>query len=131
MSPPLSWSGEPAKTRSLALVVEDPDATEPPRRSSVHSIVFDIPVVSQSAKGFSSQRPSRPRSAKVGLNEWKRAEYSGPCPPAGRKHHYLFKLYALDTLIDLDEPSKPELEDEMKGHIVARAELIGTYQRPQ
>jgi Raf kinase inhibitor-like YbhB/YbcL family protein len=131
VSPPLSWSGEPAKARSLALIVEDPDAAEPPKRASVQWIVFDIPVVSRGLREGVQLPSDLPRGAKVGLNEWKRAEYNGPCPPAGRKHHYLFKLFALDTLIDLDEPTKTELEDEMRGHIVARAELIGTYQRQQ
>ena len=128
-SPPLTWTGEPARARSLALVVEDPDAEESVKRAWVHWVVFDIPVIGRGLRAAIHLPSDLPPGARQGLNDWKRAEYGGPCPPSGRKHHYLFKLYALDVMIALEQPTKAELEEEMRGHVVARAELIGTYQR--
>jgi Raf kinase inhibitor-like YbhB/YbcL family protein len=73
--------------------------------------------------------PPTPTGALAGVNDWKRTGYGGPCPPIGR-HRYFFKLYALDTILpDLDRPTKAKLETAMKGHILAQATLIGTYQR--
>ncbi len=129
LSPPLTWTGEPARARTLALVVEDPDAEDAPKRTWVHWIVFDIPVLGRGLREGVRAPSDLPRGAREGQNDWKRAEYAGPCPTSGRRHHYLFKLYALDALLDLDQPTKAELEEEMRGHVLARTELIGTYQR--
>lgn len=127
VSPPLAWTSVPAKTESLVLIVDDPDAPDPahPRTTWVHWVLFDIPPsASALPKGASP-----PAGAKEGLNDWKRTGWSGPCPPVGR-HRYVHKLYALDTKLDqLDRPTKSALEKAMEGHILERAELIGTYEK--
>jgi Raf kinase inhibitor-like YbhB/YbcL family protein len=129
VSPPLQWQGIPSGTKSLALIVDDPDAPDPraPRRTWVHWVLFNIPP---SATALPEGVPSAqlPRGTREGLNDWKRTGYGGPCPPIGR-HRYFFKLYALDTVLELDKPTKAELETAMHGHILAEAVLIGTYQR--
>jgi hypothetical protein len=127
ISPALEWSGTPPQTRSLALIVDDPDAPDPkaPRMTWVHWILYSIPA---SAAGL-SEGGDLPPGTLEGLNDWKRTGYGGPCPPIGR-HRYFHKLYALDTVLpDLDRPTKAKLETAMEGHILARAELVGTYQR--
>jgi Raf kinase inhibitor-like YbhB/YbcL family protein len=129
-SPPLSWTGVPAGARSLALIVDDPDAPDPaaPQRTWVHWVLYDIPP---SASGLKQGVSSRelPPGTREGLNDWRRSGYGGPCPPVGR-HRYFFKLYALDVeLPDLAKPNKSKLEQAMQGHVIEIAELIGTYQR--
>ncbi len=130
LSPPLAWTEPPPGTRSLALVLEDPDAPDPkaPQRTWVHWVVVGIPSqVRELADGAAGSR--LPPGARHGLNDWKRADYGGPCPPIGR-HRYFYELYALDaTLSDLSSPTKPELERAMQGHVLARAELVGTYEK--
>jgi len=128
--PPLAWSGVPEGTRSLVLIVEDPDVPDPakPVRSWIHWVVFEIPP---GANGIAQAgTPSAlPSGTKEGLNDWKRGRYGGPCPPIGR-HRYFHKLYALDvSLAHLAQPTKAELEEAMKGHVLASATLIGTYER--
>jgi Raf kinase inhibitor-like YbhB/YbcL family protein len=127
-SPALEWSGLPPGTRSLALVVDDPDAPDPkaPRMTWVHWVLHDIPP---SATGLAEAVRALPAGAREGLNDWRRTGYGGPCPPVGR-HRYFFKLYALDRLLgDLGTPTKARLEEAMEGHVLARAELMGTYQK--
>ena len=125
VSPPLSWTDAPAGTLSFALVVDDPDAPDPakPKVRWAHQVVYDIPPeVSSVAEGAS------PRG-RDGLNDWKQPGWRGPCPPIGR-HRYFFTLYALDrTLGDLGRPTKADVLHAMEGHILAQAELIGTYQK--
>jgi Raf kinase inhibitor-like YbhB/YbcL family protein len=129
-SPPLAWSGAPAGTKSFALIVDDPDAPDPkaPQRTWVHWVLYDIPATANSLpEGAKSGK--LPSGTKEGRNDWKRTGYGGPCPPTGR-HRYFHKLYALDTTLpDLNGPTKQELETAMSGHVLAKAELIGTYQR--
>lgn len=130
LSPPLSWSELPPETRSLVLIVDDPDAPDPaaPRMTWVHWVLYNIPP---SAAGLPEGIPSGqlPRGTLEGKNDWGRTGYGGPCPPKGR-HRYFFKLYALDGLLpDLRQPTKAQLEQAMKKHILAQATLIGTYQR--
>jgi Raf kinase inhibitor-like YbhB/YbcL family protein len=130
VSPPLVWSGVPEATKSLALVVDDPDAPDPkaPRMVWVHWVLYNIPP---SATGLAEDvAASRlPVGAREGTNNWQRTGYGGPCPPIGR-HRYFHRLYALDTLLpDLAHPEKAKLEKAMAGHIIAQAELIGTYAR--
>jgi Raf kinase inhibitor-like YbhB/YbcL family protein len=125
--PPLEWSGAPAGTRSLALIVDDPDAPDPkaPTHTHVHWVLYDI---SPTLAGLPSG-DGIPTGAHEGLNGWKKRGYGGPCPPTG-KHRYFFKLYALDkTLGELDAPTKDSLEQAMRGHVLEQAELIGTYER--
>ncbi len=129
-SPPLQWSGVPDGARSLVLIVDDPDAPDPaaPQRTWVHWVLYNLPA---SAKGLEEAVAASqlPPGTREGLNDWKRTGYGGPCPPIGR-HRYFHKLYALDTeLPDLGKPDKAKLLDAMKGHIVAQAELVGTYQK--
>jgi Raf kinase inhibitor-like YbhB/YbcL family protein len=132
LSPPLSWSGAPQGTRSFALIVDDPDAPDPraPRTIWAHWVLFDIPtaVTSLPAGVSASDLPGGPR---LGLNDWKRPGWSGPCPPVGR-HRYFFKLYALDVpTLSLERPDKARLEAAMDGHVLARAVLMGGYQHPR
>jgi hypothetical protein len=129
-SPELSWSGEPAGTRSFALIVDDPDAPDPnaPRMTWVHWVVYDLPADTHSLPE-NAAKGALPSGAKQGLNDWKRADYGGPCPPIGT-HRYFFKLYALDApLSKLSKPTKAQLLEAMKGHVLAEAQLIGTYRK--
>ena len=129
VSPPLSWSGAPAGTKSYALILDDPDAPDPaaPQRTWVHWVLYDIPTsVSSLAEGASGSPPSGSRD---GSNDFGKTGYGGPCPPIGR-HRYFHKLYALDVVLpDLHNPSKAQLLATMKGHVVGETQLIGTYQK--
>jgi Raf kinase inhibitor-like YbhB/YbcL family protein len=127
ISPPLEWSGISPGTESLALIMDDPDApdTANPKNVWVHWVVFNLPKVTT---GLPAGIRDLPKQAKHGLNSWKRAAYGGPKPPHGR-HRYAVKLYALDTMLDLNQPTKDELEAAMHGHILGQASLIGTYER--
>lgn len=128
VSPPLAWHGVPPGAKSLALIVDDPDAPDPaaPQRTWVHWVVYNLPAT---MSGFAEGIQAWPEGVKQGLNDWKRASYGGPCPPIGA-HRYFHKLYALDTLLsDLGMPSKAKLEQAMQGHVLEKAELIGTYQK--
>jgi len=132
VSPPLDWSGVPTGTKRLALVVSDPDAPDPaaPKRTWVHWVLYEIPPATNGLR--EAIEPAQlPRGTRAGSNDWARTAYGGPCPPIGR-HRYFFTLYALDAVLgDLDRPSRAELLAAMKDHILATAELIGTYQRPR
>ena len=130
ISPPLAWEGVPAGAESLALIVDDPDAPDPkaPKMIWVHWMVFNLPPrnggLAEGADGS-----GYPTGAGLGLNDWKRADYGGPCPPVGR-HRYFHKLYALDVILsDMGTPTKAELGAAMAGHVLAQAELVGTYQK--
>ncbi len=127
-SPPLAWSGAPAGTKSLVLIVDDPDAPDPvaPRMTWVHWVLYNLPPDSG---GLPAGVAALPAGTREGLNDWKRTGYGGPCPPIGR-HRYFHKLYALDAMLpDLGRPEKAQIEKAMQGHILAQAELIGTYQK--
>lgn len=129
-SPPLEWSGVPPNARSLALIVDDPDAPDPaaPKRTYVHWVLYDIPISATGIAGGSTGG-GLPRGTREGKNDWDKTQYGGPCPPIGR-HRYFFKLYALDALLgDKGAMTKAELESAMKDHVLEKAELIGTYQR--
>ena len=123
-APPLQWTGVPAEAKSLALIVDDPDAPDPaaPKRTYVHWVLYDIPVNQSALEGG-----KLPPGVRQGKNDWDRTGYGGPCPPIGR-HRYFFKLYALSTTLgDLHEPIKADLERAMRDHILEKAELVGTY----
>ena len=129
-SPPLRWSGAPPGTRSFALIVDDPDAPDPaaPKMTWVHWVLYDLPVEHGLPEG-AGNGGGAPRGARDGRNDWGRAGYGGPCPPIGR-HRYFHKLFALDAQLgDLGRPTGERLAAAMEGHILARAELMGTYQR--
>jgi hypothetical protein len=130
ISPELSWTKIPDGTRSLVLVVDDPDAPDPaePKVTWVHWILYNIPP---DTNGLSEdvQTNEFPPGTLQGINDWQRTGYGGPCPPIGN-HRYFHKLYALDILLpNLRHPTKVILEKSMEGHIIAHAELIGLYQR--
>lgn len=129
-SPPLGWTGVPAGTRSLALIVDDPDAPDPaaPQRTWVHWVLYNLPPTSPGLTAAISDT-ELPPGTRQGKNDWDRTGYGGPCPPIGR-HRYFHKLYALDAVLpDLGEPTKAVLEAAMKGHVLAESQLVGTYER--
>lgn len=128
-SPLLEWSGAPDGTKSLALILDDPDAPDPakPQRVYVHWVLYNIsPTVSGLPEGAS--KSGVPAGTITGINDWGKKEWGGPCPPIGR-HRYFFKLYALDDTFHLPQAKKQDLERAMQGHILAQAELMGTYQK--
>ena len=130
VSPPLTWSGVPQGTKSLALVVDDPDAPDPkaPKMTWVHWVLYNLPSTA-GALPEAVAPEALPPGTKQGLNDWKRSGYGGPCPPIGR-HRYFHKLYALDTVLSgLGSPNKEKLLKAMEGHVLDQAELVGTYEK--
>ena len=130
-SPPLSWSGVPNGIRSLTLIVDDPDAPDPaaPKRIWVHWVLYNIPsAVTSLAEG--GARSPVPSGAREGLNDGDELGYDGPCPPIGR-HRYFHTLYALDTRLPELGPKarRRDVDEAMKEHILAAAQIMGTYQR--
>jgi len=130
ITPPLKWEGVPGNARSLVLIVDDPDAPDPaaPRMIWVHWLLYNLPAdLSGLPEGVTAA--DLPAGTQEGLNDWKRTGYGGPCPPIGR-HRYFYKLYALDTVLKgLSKPTRAQLESAMKGHILAQAQLVGTYRK--
>jgi Raf kinase inhibitor-like YbhB/YbcL family protein len=130
VSPPLEWTGVPDGTQGLVLIVDDPDAPDPaaPKMTWVHWVLYGIPPDARALpEGVAPG--ALPPGTREGLNDWKRTGYGGPCPPIGR-HRYYHKLYALDVkLPDLGTPTKAAVEAAMKGHVLAEAVLMGTYQK--
>lgn len=132
-SPPLEWAGAPSGTKSFAFIEDDPDAPDPaaPKRVWVHWVLYAIPIsVTRLAEGASGS--GLPKGIGVGTNDFGKAAYGGPCPPKGR-HRYFHKIYALDTVLAFPNtsPKKADVEAAMKGHVLATAELVGTYQKGQ
>lgn len=128
ISPPMAWSDIPVGTKSLALIVDDPDAPDPaaPKMTWVHWVLYNLPPTIDE---LPESVTTLPVGTKEGVNDWKRIGYGGPCPPIGR-HRYFHKLYALDAVLpDLKQPTKAKLEEAMKGHIIGEAKLMGTYQK--
>jgi Raf kinase inhibitor-like YbhB/YbcL family protein len=124
-APPLAWTDSPAGTASFALIVDDPDAPDPraPKTVWVHWVLYNLPAETTSIAGV------LPPAAREGVNDFKRLGWNGPCPPVGR-HRYFFKLYALDTTLpDLGRATKAKLEQAMAGHVLAEAEIVGTYEK--
>lgn len=125
VSPPLAWSGAPEGTKSFVLIVDDPDA---PSRTFTHWVVYDLPPSAAGLPEGVSER-ELPSGARLGTNDYERGAYGPPCPPWGR-HRYIHKLFALDT--DLGAPSgrtQADVERAMRGHVLAEATLVGTYQK--
>jgi Raf kinase inhibitor-like YbhB/YbcL family protein len=127
VSPRLEWGNGPAHTRSFALIVDDPDA---PHGTWVHWLLYDLPASAVHLdEGVPAQR-ELPSGARQGLNDFRKIGYGGPCPPPGPTHRYYFRLYALDTSLGLPAGARrAELEQAMKGHVLAQAELMGRYGR--
>jgi Raf kinase inhibitor-like YbhB/YbcL family protein len=128
VSPPLAWEGVPNGVKSLALIIDDPDAPDPkaPKMVWVHWVVYNMPPDTKSLPENAGKARCR-EAPYLGLTILKRRG-SGPCPPIGR-HRYFRKLYALDITLDLRDATKSQVERAMQGHVVANAELIGTYQK--
>ena len=127
ISPPLEWSGVPASAKSLALICDDPDA---PVGTWLHWVLYDLPVAATDLAEKVPPSESLSFGAKQGINDFKRVGYGGPCPPPGKPHRYCFKLYALDVDLGLKpRATKQELLRAMDGHVLAEAQLMGTYQR--
>ena len=130
ISPAINWTGLPNGTKSVVLIVDDPDAPDPaaPKRTWVHWVLYNIPP---SASGLPEgvNATGLPSGTRQGRNDWDRTNYGGPCPPIGR-HRYFHKLYALDIVLqDLKQPNKATVLEAMEGHVLETAELIGTYQK--
>jgi Raf kinase inhibitor-like YbhB/YbcL family protein len=126
-SPALAWRNAPQSTKSFALVVEDPDA---PAGTFIHWVAYNIPA------SVTSLPEGLPQTAEIagggtnGINSFDHVGYNGPCPPPGKMHHYHFRLFALDsTLTPGERANAAALESAMKGHVVATAELVGTFER--
>jgi Raf kinase inhibitor-like YbhB/YbcL family protein len=131
VSPPLVWGEPPSGTKSFALIVDDPDAPNPaaPRTVWVHWVVYDLPADARSLREGVRTSVDLPKGARMGRNDWGKPAWGGPCPHVGR-HRYFFKLVALDVALgDRGALTKRELEAAMQGHVLAPAELVGTYAR--
>jgi Raf kinase inhibitor-like YbhB/YbcL family protein len=125
-SPRLTWTNPPAGTQSFTLIFDDPDA---PGGTWVHWVLFNLPALARSLPADVAPEPTLANGAVHGSNSWNAIGYGGPCPPSG-EHRYFFKLYALDSVLDLNTgATKEQLLEAMEGHIVAEAELMGTYSR--
>ena len=126
VSPDLAWSGVPETAQSLALICDDPDA---PVGTWVHWVLFNIPSSASGLPAEISSDATLENGARHGTNDFRKLGYGGPCPPGGT-HRYYFKLYALDTELNLDSgATKDQLLEAMQGHILAEAQLMGTYKR--
>lgn len=130
ISPALTWTDIPDGTKSLVLIVDDPDAPDPtaPKRTWVHWVLYNLPPnVNGLPEGVEARK--LPAGTLQGINDWSRTGYGGPCPPVGN-HRYFHKLYALNAILpDTKNPTKAMLEKAMQGHVIAQTELIGHYQR--
>ena len=126
ISPPLTWEKAPEGTESFVLICDDPDA---PGRTWVHWVLFNLPAETRSLPEAVAAEPEPAAGGRHGKNSWGRLDYGGPCPPSGT-HRYFFKLYALDTPLDLSAGAKKQqVLDAMDGHILDQATLMGRYQK--
>lgn len=127
VSPPLRWTEPPAGTKSLALITDDPDA---PVDTWVHWVLYELPAATRELPEGVPSTETLAYSARQGLNDFHKIGYGGPCPPRGLAHRYFFKLYALDSDLDLaPRATKQQLETAMKGHVLSQTELTGHYRR--
>jgi Raf kinase inhibitor-like YbhB/YbcL family protein len=127
VSPGLTWTGAPEATQSLTLIADDPDA---PVGTWTHWIIWNIPPETAALFDGVPKENTLKDGARQGYNDFKRIGYGGPCPPPGKPHRYFFRLYAMDSKLDVKAGvSRNELERAMKGHVLAQAELMGKYGR--
>jgi len=127
VSPALSWTDPPPGSKSFALIADDPDA---PRGTWTHWVLFDLPSATTSLPEGIPKVGELPNGARQGVNDFPKIGYGGPCPPPGKPHRYFFKLYALDTKLNLKAgASKQEVEQSMQNHILGKVELMGKYGR--
>lgn len=126
-SPCLQWSEIPVDTRSFAVICDDPDA---PRKTWVHWILFNLPADAVEVKEGVPRTPVLPSGARQGMNDGSEIGYAGPCPPRGGPHRYFFRLYALDCTLNLSPGvQRSDLDQAMRGHVLAEATVIGMYGR--
>ena len=126
-SPQLTWTGAPAKTQSLALIADDPDA---PAGTWTHWLIWNIPAETTTLPPGTPKIRVLVSGAHQGRNDFHRIGYGGPCPAPGKPHRYFFKLYALDARLDLKPgATKAELEAAIKPHLLAQTQYVGLYQR--
>jgi len=127
ISPSLSWKGIPAGTKSIALIMDDPDC---PGGTFVHWVLYNMPAETQKLPKAMPLNQTLIDGSMQGATDFGRPGYGGPCPPPGKPHRYYFKIYALDTKLNLPPgATKNQVESSMKGHIIAKGELMGKYQR--
>lgn len=127
LSPALQWSGIPPDAKSLALVCDDPDA---PSGTWVHWVIYNLPASLNGLPEGVPKSEELPDGTRQGMNDFKKIGYDGPYPPPGKAHRYFFKLYALDTAIDLKPgATQKELFEALDGHVIAAGKLMGTCQR--
>lgn len=128
VSPHLSWDNDITRVKSFSIVCDDPDA---PAKTWVHWVIFNIPASTNSLPAAVSTDAQLPSGARQGVTDFGTTGFGGVCPPKGHgTHHYFFKIYALDTILDLQSGcSKADLETAMQGHILAMGQLVGTYSR--
>ncbi|HEU5154945.1 MAG TPA: YbhB/YbcL family Raf kinase inhibitor-like protein [Gemmatimonadales bacterium] len=130
VNPQLAWSGVPKEARSLALIVDDPDAPDPtaPKTIWTHWVLYNLPA-KEGELPAEAKATDLPPGTLEGTNDWKRTGYGGPCPPIGR-HRYYFRLFALNLVLpDLGRPTRAKLLASMEGHVVVSYELMGTYEK--
>jgi Raf kinase inhibitor-like YbhB/YbcL family protein len=126
-SPPLEWNGVPANTATFAIIMDDPDA---PAGTWVHWVLWNLPANAHSLPEGVPKREQLDDGARQGRNSFRKAGYNGPCPPAGATHRYFFRLYALDAKLDLAAgASRSQLDEAMKGHVLAETEYMGTFHK--
>ena len=126
ISPPFAWTDPPVDTKSLALISDDPDA---PGKTWVHWVLYNVPPSARMLPAGFPTTQELPDGTRQGMTDFGRTGYGGPCPPSGT-HRYYFKLYALDTMLSLSSgATKAQVESAMHGHILAHAQLMGTYRR--
>ena len=127
ISPPISWEAVPEGAKGLAIICDDPDA---PMGDWTHWAIYNLPPTARSLAEGVAKEATLPDGSRQGLNDFDRVGYNGPCPPPGTVHHYRFTLYALDRPLALPpKAAKRQLLQAMTGHILAQAELIGTFKR--
>ncbi|MGA3164542.1 MAG: YbhB/YbcL family Raf kinase inhibitor-like protein [Terriglobia bacterium] len=127
VSPALTWSDPPPHTRSLALIMDDPDA---PIGTFVHWVVYNLPASARQLPAGVPGNHEIPGGGKQGVNDFPKTGYGGPCPPPGKPHRYFFRLYALDNQLDLNGAvHRKDVDHAMKGHVLAHGELMGVYRR--
>jgi Raf kinase inhibitor-like YbhB/YbcL family protein len=127
VSPALSWSEPPVDTESLVLFCDDPDA---PAGTWDHWVLFNIPAASRSLPESIATEPVIDKAGVQGANSWGKIGYGGPCPPKGGEHRYYFRLYALDTNLDLEPgATRKDVEEALQGHVLAQGQLMGRYGR--
>jgi Raf kinase inhibitor-like YbhB/YbcL family protein len=127
VSPQLKWNDAPPNTQAFALIMDDPDA---PAGTWVHWVLYDLPANTRELSEGVAKQEQLSSGARQGRNDFGKTGYGGPCPPPGKPHRYFFKLYALDTKLNLKAgATKADVERAVKGHILAQAELTGKYGR--